>query len=167
MEPLKQRFLKHMNRHQGLTWEDVLPKLNEDVLKSIDWMEETGGEPDVIVYQEALYVVDMSKESPKGRRSVCYDRMSRINRKKFPPATSALELCEQHKVSLVDEAMYFYIQSLEPLDLKTSSWVLSESSVREASGAIFGDHRFGRTFIYHNGADSYYGARGFRTYIKL
>ena len=167
MEILKQRFLKHMYRHKDVTWDVVIPKLNEAVLKKVQWMEETGGEPDIILYQDQLYIVEMSKESPKGRRSVCYDKASRVNRKKFPPEISALELCELHQVSLVDEPMYFYIQSLEPLDLKTSSWLLSESSVRDASGAIFGDHRYGRTFIYHNGADSYYGARGFRTYIKL
>ena len=167
METLKQRFLKNMHRHGNVTWDMVVPKLNDDVLKKIEWMEDTGGEPDVVFYQDALYIIDMSKESPKGRRSVCYDKASRVGRKEFPPETSALELCALHKVSLVDEPMYFYIQTLQPMDVKTSSWLLTESSVRDEEGAIFGDHRFGRTFIYHNGADSYYGARGFRTYIKL
>jgi len=167
MDALKQRFLKNMHRHKDISWDMVEPKLNDEILKKVQWMEDTGGEPDVIQYQGSLYIVDMSKESPKGRRSVCYDQASRIGRKKFPPETSALELCARNQVSLVDEAMYEHLQKVETMDLKTSSWLLTEPSVRNLEGAIFGDHRYGRTFIYHNGADSYYGVRGFRTYIKL
>lgn len=167
MEAFKQRFIKNMHRHADVSWDRVVPKLKDDILKKIEWMEDTGGEPDVVVYKGDLYVVDMSKESPKGRRSVCYDRASRVGRKKFPPETSALELCALHKVSLVDEEMYISLQSIQTMDLKTSSWLMTEPAVRDLEGAIFGDHRYGRIFIYHNGADSYYGARGFRTYIKL
>lgn len=167
MDALKKRFLNHMYRHKSVTWETVELKLTQKAIKAIQWMEETGGEPDVVTLDGVMYIIDMCKESPKGRRSVCYDKEARVNRKKFPPKTSALELCEEHNVSLVYESMYYNIQSIEPLDLKSSSWVFTEASVRNLSGAIFGDNRYGRTFIYHNGADSYYGSRGFRTFIKI
>lgn len=165
LDKLKQRFLNHMERHETCVWEDVESKLKKHQ-KAIEWMEQTGGEPDVLSYNNELYVIDMSPESPN-RRSVCYDLESRLNRKKFPPETSALELCDRNHVSLVDEAMYRFIQHIKPLDTKTSSWIYTPKDIRSHGGALFGDYRYGKTFIYHNGADSYYGARGFRTYIKL
>ena len=144
----------------------LLNSITKTIESIIDWMIESEGHPQLVKFNDAYYIVEMSTESPK-RRSVCYDKQSRLERKKFPPETSALELCEEKGVSLVDEAMYHYIQSLKDLDNKTSSWLLTPKETRDLGGALFGDKRYDRTFVYHNGADSYYGARGFRTYIKL
>lgn len=163
---MEERFNKHNQRHKNIEWEDVVVDLHENIDR-LTWMEETGGEPDLIIYKGKIIVLDMAKESPKGRRSMCYDKKARINRKKFPPKSSVLETCNKHNVSLVNKDLYEYIQSIEPLDLKTSSWVLTGAKIRELGGALFCDRRYDEVFVYHNGADSYYGARGFRTYFEL
>ncbi len=164
---IKTRFQKNMHRHQDVNWDDVKSKLNDSTIKIIEHMETYGGEPDVISYHNKLYIVDFSKETPKPRTSVCYDEEARLSRKKFPPESSALALCKIIGIELMDEALYRYIQSLEPIDLKTSSWLKTPDDIRSLGGAIFGDNRYQKTFIYHNGADSYYGSRGFRGYIIL
>ena len=167
IEILKNRFEKNMKRHQDIKWEDVLNKLDDRVINIIEQMEAYGGEPDVIRYQGDLYVVDFSKETPKPRTSVCYDEEARLSRKKFPPETSAEALAKKIGITLMDEDMYRYLQSIDPIDQKTSSWIKTPDEIRSLGGALFGDYRYQTTFIYHNGADSYYGARGFRGYIKL
>lgn len=164
---LKSRFQKNMHRHQDVKWDDVEVKLDNRTIKVIEEMEKFGGEPDVISYKNQLYIVDFSKETPKPRTSVCYDEEARLARKKFPPETSALALCKTIGFNLMDEELYRYMQSLEPVDLKTSSWLSTPDDIRALGGALFGDNRYQKTFVYHNGADSYYSARGFRGYIIL
>lgn len=157
------RFHKHMQRHPDVSFELIKEKLsNQKILNAVLKMEQTGGEPDVLLCNGILYFVDFSKETPKGRTSVCFDKKARLERTKFPPTTSAEEMAADMGVELLDESMYHYIQSLEDFDLKTSSWLKTEPDIRNRGGAIFGDKRYNRTFIYHNGADSYYGSRGFR-----
>ena len=129
-------------------------------------MEETGGEPDAFVFGGGLYLVDFSHESPK-RRSCCYDGKARAARKRNPPETSAQELAEAHGIALVSEEMYLALEDTEPLDEKTTSWVLTPKDMRGQGGALFGSRRYGRTFIYCNGADSYYASRGFRACLRL
>lgn len=169
---LKIRFEKHAERHPGLTWEQVRVRLeaNQDKLWSILAMEDTGGEPDVVVLDEsskAMLFIDCAAESPAGRRSICYDRAAWDARKANKPETSAMELAEAMGVRMLDEQQYRRLQEIAPFDLKTSSWVLTPPDVRELGGALFCDRRFGRVFTYHNGADSYYGARGFRAFLSL
>lgn len=164
---LQKRFETHMHRHPKMRFDEVKSLLDTPQLTVIKQMEETGGEPDVVFYEGHYYMVDMSAESPKDRRSICYDKTSRIERKKFPPETSAWEMADTMGIKLLDEAFYRYIQTLEPLDLKTSSWLDTPKDVRSKDGAIFGDRRYDRVFVYHNGADSYYGARGFRGYLLI
>lgn len=130
-------------------------------------MEQSGGEPDVVVLEDKLYVIDMVKESPKLRGSLCYDKEARLSRKNFPPASSSLEMAASLGITVLDERMYVKLQDIEDVDLKTSSWILTYEKLRSLGGALFGDKRYQRTFIYHNGADSYYGSRGFRGYITL
>lgn len=166
LDLLKKRFEKNMHRHQGFVFEEVQEKLIQH-LDTILKMEETGGEPDVVVLDEKLYVIDMVKESPKLRGSLCYDKEARLARKNFPPASSALEMAASLGISVIDERMYVKLQDIEDVDLKTSSWILTDEKLRSLGGALFGDKRYQRTFIYHNGADSYYGSRGFRGYITL
>lgn len=166
------RFKEHEYRHQGLSWSDVLVRLEKtpDKLYSLYHMEETGGQPDVIAYDEpsAKYViVDCSQETPSGRRRVCYDRAALEARKKHKPETSAVDMANDMGIQLVTEEQYCYLQSLEKVDTKTSSWVLTPQAMREKGGALFADFRFGRVFFYHNGAQSYYGGRGFRGVLHL
>jgi hypothetical protein len=133
-------------------------------------MEETGGEPDVVGIDKdtgEFIFYDCSPESPKGRRSVCFDRQALESRKKFKPKTSAEEMAKEMGVDVLTENQYFELQKLGEFDTKTSSWLKTPDEVRKLGGAIFGDNRFGRVFIYHNGAESYYGARGFRGVLKL
>jgi hypothetical protein len=166
LEILKKRYEKNMHRHEGLVFEEVqdkLMKFQDIILK----MEETGGEPDVVVLDEKLFVIDMVKETPKVRVSLCYDKEARLARKNFPPASSALEMAASLGVTIIDEMMYVKLQDIEDFDLKTSSWILTDEKLRSLGGALFGDKRYQRTFIYHNDADSYYGSRGFRGYITL
>ena len=166
LDVLKKRFEKNMHRHEGLVFEEVQEKLIQH-LDTILKMEQSGGEPDVVVLEDKLYVIDMVKESPKLRGSLCYDKEARLARKNFPPASSALEMAASLGISVIDEMMYVKLQDLEDFDLKTSSWILTDEKLRSLGGALFGDKRYQRTFIYHNGADSYYGSRGFRGYITL
>lgn len=163
---LEQRFNKYPQRHLNIDFKDIESKLKKH-LDTIHRMEDTGGEPDVVLMDDVLYVIDMVKESPKLRGSLCYDKQARLERKKFPPESSAMEEAHKIGIQLLDERMYIKLQDIEDLDLKTSSWIATDDSLRSLGGALFGDKRYQRTFIYHNGADSYYGARGFRGYIKL
>jgi len=166
LEILKKRFEKNMHRHEGCVFEEVQEKLIQH-LDTILKMEQSGGEPDVVLLEEKLYVIDMAKESPKLRGSLCYDKEARLARKNVPPSSSALEMASSLGISVIDEMMYVKLQNIEDFDLKTSSWILTDESLRSLGGALFGDKRYQRTFIYHNGADSYYGSRGFRGYITL
>ena len=166
---LEERFNKNKHRHQSIDFSIIKDKLSSSSL-SIDtlWkMEETGGEPDVLIYQSEMFYIDFSKETPEARRNLCYDEQARLSRKKFPPETSAEKMALDIGVSLLTEDMYHVLQEIENIDLKTSSWIKTPNELREKGGALFGDKRYNRTFIYHNGADSYYGVRGFRGYLKL
>ena len=172
LETLKQRFEKHMDRHTGLLWDQVEKKLqqNPNAVWSLSEMERTGGEPDVVFYDESadiFHFYDCAKESPKERRSVCYDREAREGRKKFPPENSALEMAAEMGIDLLDEEQYRYLQTLGEFDLKTSSWIITPADIRKLGGSIFGDRRYNTVFVYHNGADSYYAARGFRGVLKV
>ena len=169
---LRTRFEKNMHRHPGLVWEDVEAKLKEKTasIKTLSEMEATGGEPDVIGHdpETGQYTFcDCAPESPKGRRSVCYDREAREARKKHPPKSSAAEMASTMGVELLTEAQYRELQELEELDTKTSSWVETPAEVRALGGALFCDRRYGKVFTYHNGADSYYAARGFRGTLRV
>lgn len=164
---LRERFEKNMDRHEGLSWQNIQEKLEASPQKlwSLDEMETTEGEPDVVGRdkQTGMYLfVDCSAESPKGRRSLCYDREALESRKTHKPENSALDMAAEMGIELLTEEQYQALQQLGTFDKKTSSWLKTPDDVRERGGAIFGDWRFGRVFIYHNGADSYYGARGFR-----
>ncbi|MEZ5012693.1 MAG: DUF4256 domain-containing protein [Chitinophagales bacterium] len=167
IEIVHRRFAKHMHRHKGITWDDVLVRLekNPKAIHALQAMEETGGEPDVIERDKktgAIVFYDCAEESPKGRRSYCYDYEALMSRKEHKPKHSALEAAAEMGIELLDEEQYKFLQQFGPFDNKTSSWVRTPDAVRELGGAIFGDCRFGRIFIYHNGAESYYAARGFR-----
>lgn len=169
---LKARFIKNKNRHKDLSWEQVQEKLEASPEKvgSLNEMEETGGEPDVVGYdpvKKEYIFYDCSPESPKGRRNLCYDRSALEARKTYKPANSALDVAADMGVELLDESEYRELQELGNFDAKTSSWVLTPPAIRKLGGAIFGDFRFGQVFIYHNGADSYYGARGFRASLRV
>ncbi|RFM33004.1 DUF4256 domain-containing protein [Chitinophaga silvisoli] len=169
---LKTRFEKHKNRHQGIEWAQVEAKLTASPkkLKVLAIMEETGGEPDVIAFDKKTgeyTFVDCSAESPKGRRSVCYDQQALDERKEAKPADSATEMAAAIGIELLDEEAYRALQALGAFDLKTSSWLLTPPAVRKLGGAIFGDRRYDRVFVYHNGAQSYYAARGFRGLLKV
>lgn len=164
---LKARFEKHAKRHPGITWDAVQKKLDGPRLWSVSEMERTGGEPDVVELEGAWAFCDCSPQSPKDRRSVCYDGEALRSRKENKPKASALELAAALGVELLDEAQYAALQKVGPFDEKTSSWIRTPPEVRKLGGALFGDHRFGRVFTYHNGAESYYAARGFRGFVKL
>lgn len=169
---LKTRFEKNPNRHQGMEWADVQAKLeaNPGKLWSLEEMEATGGEPDVVGYDEQTgeYIFyDCSAESPKGRRSYCYDHQALESRKEYKPANSVLNAASEMGIELLTEEEYRSLQQLGEFDLKTSSWVKTPSDIRERGGAIFCDRRFGRVFMYHNGAESYYAARGFRGSLRV
>ena len=167
MELLKQRFEEHMKRHPNLTWEDVEQRLTAQSRKVIANMEATGGEPDVVVFKDKIAYVDCCKESPKERRSLCFDEEARRKRKKNPPRSSAQEEAESIGIQLLSVQDYQDLQALEEFDLKTSSWVATPDSIREKGGAVFMEKRYGTVFLYHNGADSYYASRGFRGYIEI
>lgn len=167
MDLLKQRFEKHMNRHPNLIWEDVEQRLTAQIRKVIANMEATGGEPDVVIFKDKIAYVDCCKESPKERRSLCFDEEARRKRKKNPPRSSVQEEAESIGIQLLSIQDYQDLQSLEEYDLKTSSWVATPDSIREKGGAVFMEKRYGTVFLYHNGADSYYASRGFRGYIEI
>ena len=167
LQTLKQRFEKNKNRHEGIQWEQVLAKLEENPEKlwSLQQMEATEGEPDVVGVDAntgAYIFMDCSAESPKGRRSICYDRLALEARKNNKPATSAMDLVKEMGIELATEEQYRALQELGKFDLKTSSWIATPEDIRKLGGALFCDRRYDTVFVYHNGADSYYGVRGFR-----
>lgn len=169
---LKERFEKHMHRHQGIHWNEVEERLNENPEKlwSLYEMERTEGEPDVVGVDEVTgeYVFcDCSKESPKGRRSVCYDQEALETRKKNKPENSAMKMAREMGIEILTEEQYRKLQTLEPFDTKTSSWIQTPEDIRKMGGALFCDYRYGHVFVYHNGADSYYSSRGFRGCLKV
>lgn len=169
MNELEKRFKTHMHRHEGVTWETIerLLKSNLNYRTKLQNMTESGGEPDVFVYDDQLIFVDFSKETPEGRRNCCYDEEARLERKKFPPLFSAWGQANEHGLKLVNERLYLAMQAVEPMDLKTSSWIDTPKEMRKLGGALFGDQRYKRVFFYHNGADSYYGVRGYRGYFEI
>jgi hypothetical protein len=169
---LKARFEKNLNRHQGLEWANIQSKLEVETAKlwSLNEMERTGGEPDVVGYNDTTgeYIFyDCSAESPKGRRSVCYDQEALESRKEYKPENSAVNMAASMGIELLSEAQYRELLKLGNFDMKTSSWVKTPSEIRKLGGAIFADFRYGNVFIYHNGADSYYAARGFRGLLRV
>lgn len=169
---LKTRFEKNMNRHQGLEWVKVQAKLeaNPEKLWSLGEMERTGGEPDVVGFDKSAgeYIFyDCSAESPQGRRSVCYDREALESRKQHKPENSAVAMAADMGIELLTEEQYRELQKLGNFDTKTSSWVKTPVSIRNLGGALFCDRRYGVVFVYHNGAESYYAARGFRGSLRI
>ena len=169
---LQARFLAHPHRHPNLTWEEVLFEINTQpiALEVLKKMEISDGQPDVIHFPEApdqIIFVDCSPETPKTRVSLCYDPPAWEARKDNKPVSSALEMAADIGIQILNESEYLTLQTYGPLDQKTSSWLLTPPDIRAKGGAIFGDHRFGRTFIYHNGAQSYYAVRGFRGKLVL
>lgn len=172
LELLKARFTKHPHRHPGIAWDTVLARLlgNTAALKSLAQMEATGGEPDVIGHDEATgtyLVCDCSAESPAERRSLCYDGEALNARKENKPQGSAAQVAAAMGIELLDEEQYRALQALGEFDLKTSSWLATPPEVRALGGALFGDRRYGRVFVYHNGVQSYYAARGFRGLLRV
>ncbi|HEV8386230.1 MAG TPA: DUF4256 domain-containing protein [Nitrososphaera sp.] len=169
---LQARFEKNMNRHKGLEWANVQAKLevNTEKLWSLNEMERTGGEPDVVGHDKKTgeYVFhDCSEESPKGRRSLCYDREALEARKEHKPKNNAIDMAAAIGIELLTEEQYRELQKLGNCDTKTSSWVKTPSDIRKLGGAVFADYRYGHVFLYHNGADSYYAARGFRGSLSV
>lgn len=169
---LKARFEKNMNRHSGLEWAKVQDKLegNAEKLWSLSEMERTGGEPDIVDYDknsdEYVYF-DCSTETPKGRRNVCYDREALELRKEYKPKSTAVDMAVAMGVEILTEEQYRQLQKLGSFDTKTSSWIKTPSDIRKLGGALFADFRYGNVFVYHNGASSYYAARGFRGWIRV
>jgi hypothetical protein len=164
---LELRFQKNMHRHPEESWDTVSRKLleNPDKMRVIYFMEQTGGEPDVVKFDESADIItffDCSAESPTGRRSLCYDRAALDARKEFKPENSALDMAAQMGIKILDEEDYRFLQTKGNFDTKTSSWIQTPEKIRKLGGALFGDRRYDHVFIYHNGAQSYYAARGFR-----
>ncbi|MBI5473589.1 MAG: DUF4256 domain-containing protein [Ignavibacteriae bacterium] len=175
LSALKVRFEKNMNRHKGLQWAKVQSRLcgmesNTEKLWSLNEMERTGGEPDVVGYDKktgSYIFYDCSAESPQGRRSVCYDREALESRKEHKPKDSAMEMAAAMGIELLTEEQYAELQGLGEFDTKTSSWVKTPSEIRKLGGALFCDRRYDHVFVYHNGAESYYAARGFRGSLRV
>lgn len=171
LKTLKTRFKNNMHRHPDLSWSNIESKLKgrEDKLYALNEMEKTGGEPDVIgCTEDGLYIFnDCSKESPKGRRSVCYDLEGLESRKKHKPENNAIDMAKSMGVHLLTEEEYKTLQTIESFDLKTSSWIYTPEEIRTLGGALFCDNRYQQVFVYHNGASSYYASRGFRTSLKV
>ncbi|MEP7251686.1 MAG: DUF4256 domain-containing protein [Ginsengibacter sp.] len=169
---LRTRFEKNMTRHNGLEWAKVQTKLESDPdsLWSLNEMEKTGGEPDVVALDKKTgeYIFyDCSAESPKGRRSLCYDRAALDSRKEFKPANNAIDMAAAMGIKLLNEEQYRQLQKLGDFDTKTSSWIVTPEDIRKRGGAIFCDRRYNTVFVYHNGAESYYAARGFRGSLRV
>jgi hypothetical protein len=172
LRALKSRFEKNMNRHNGLEWAKVQAKLeaNTEKLWSLNEMERTGGEPDVVGHDQKTgeYIFyDCAAESPKGRTNVCYDREALEARKTFKPKDSAMDMASAMGIEILTEGQYRELQELGKFDLKTSSWLKTPPEIRKLGGAIFADRRYDHVFVYHNGADSYYGVRGFRGSLRV
>ncbi len=172
LSTLKNRFENKMHRHTGLNWDSVQAKLEKhpDKLWTLYEMENTGGEPDVVRLDKTTgeYIFhDCSSESPSGRRSVCYDREGLESRKEHPPKNNAIDMAAAMGIEILTVEEYRALQELGPVDTKTSSWLVTPESIRKVGGAIFGDYRYGTVFIYHNGAQSYYAARGFRGSLRV
>lgn len=165
---LMERFNQNTKRHINVLWDTVenILRSNEKLLRTISMMEQSCGEPDVIELDGKLFICDCSKESPL-RRSLCYDKAARVSRKNNSPLSSAVEEAEKMGIRLMTETEYRYLQTLGEFDLKTSSWVLTPDNIRNLGGAIFCERRYGIVFTFHNGADSYYGVRGFRCIVEL
>lgn len=172
IERIKTRFESRVAKDVEPSWADILLKIesNPDKLKSLTLMEETGGEPAFVwVNKNGNFVFcDCSKETPTGRRSLCYDEVSRLSRKSFAPKTSAIEMAKKIGAQILDEENYRRLQEeVGEFDLKTSSWILTPNSIRDLGGALFADKRYGEVFVYHNGAESYYASRGFRVLVEF
>ena len=170
LSALKDRFERNLNRHKGLDWAKVQARLeaNPEKLCSLQEMERTGGEPDVVgVKSGETIFFDCSAETPKGRTSVCYDREGLESRKEHRPKTTAMDMAAAMGIELLTEEQYFELQKLGEFDTKTSSWVKTPADIRERGGALYCERRYGRVFVGHNGAQSYYGVRGFRGVLKV
>lgn len=172
LKELKARFEKNMNRHKGLEWAKVQARLeaNTEKLWSLNEMERTGGEPDVVGFDKKTgeYILyDCSVESPKGRRSLCYDREALESRKEHKPENNALDMAAAMGIELLTEEQYRELQKLGNFDTKTSSWVMTPSDIRKLGGALFADRRYGNVFVYHNSAPSYYSVRAFRGSLRV
>lgn len=169
---IKIRFENNMTRHKGLDWNKIQTKLEAapDKLWSLDEMESTGGEPDVVGYDkktDEYLFCDCSPESPKGRRSICYDRKALDSRKEHKPLNSAMDMAAEMGIKMLNEEEYRALQKLGTFDTKTSSWIITPPDIRKLGGALFADYRYGTVFVYHNGAESYYAARGFRGMLRV
>ncbi len=167
LKALKTRFEKNMHRHPGIKWEVIEPRIQSNTKKiwSLNEMERTGGEPDIVTgdFQENEYIFyDCSAESPKGRRSICYDRQGLESRKDYPPENNAIDMAAAMGINLLTEGQYHQLQKVGIFDSKTSSWLKTPPEIRKLGGAIFADFRYGQVFVYHNGAQSYYAGRAFR-----
>lgn len=172
LELLKARFEKNMNRHKGFEWDRVQAKLEANIEKlwSLNEMERTGGEPDVVGYDKETgeYIFyDCSAESPKGRRNVCYDREGLESRKEHKPENNAIDMAAAMRIELLTEEQYRKLQKLGNFDTKTSSWLITPSDIRKLGGALFADRRYDNVFVYHNSAPSYYGVRAFRGSLRV
>lgn len=172
LNTLKTRFEQNKNRHKGMEWNTIQAKLEAqpEKLWSLHEMEITGGEPDVVAYDkktDTYTFYDCSPESPKGRRSICYDGAALASRKEHKPANTALDMAAAIGIEILTEEQYRALQQLGHFDTKTSSWIQTPANIRKLGGAIFADYRYGTVFIYHNGAESYYGARAFRGSLKV
>lgn len=172
LETLQARFNKNRHRHKGIDWDKIQARLeaNPEKLWSLHQMEATGGEPDVIGYDKKSgeYIFcDCSAESPKGRRSICYDHEALESRKEHKPANSAVQMASDMGIALLTEEEYRQLQKLDTFDAKTSSWIKTPADIRKLGGALFCDYRFGHVFVYHNGAESYYSARAFRGMLRV
>jgi hypothetical protein len=170
IEVLKERFENNLHRHNNVKWEYVEKIISENnrILDTIKWMEETGGEPDVVCFDDDnIYFADFAPESPSGRRSLCYDDEALKKRKKNCPTGSAKEQAKEHGITILNEEEYRYLQSIDEFDLKTSTWIDTPENIRNLGGALFCEKRYGAVFVFHNGADSYYGVRGWRGKLKI
>lgn len=172
LNTLKIRFAQPTNRHTGMEWAKIQAKIeaNTDKLWSLHEMERTGGEPDVVGYDDETgeyLFCDCSAESPRGRRSVCYDREGLESRKDYPPENTAVDMAAEMGIELLTEAQYRNLQQFGTFDQKTSSWIKTPADIRQLGGALFADFRYGHVFVYHNGAQSYYAARGFRGLVRV
>lgn len=170
MSILKERFEAYTERHSGMSWNDVVAKIeaNESLYHALEQMEETGGEPDLMLFPDGKwYFTDFSKESPQGRTKLCYDKAARLSRPKDPPRSSACEMAVEIGGTILNEEEYLELQKFGPFDTRTSSWILTPDVTRSQGGALFGEQRYKRVFFFHNGVQSYYANRGFRVKVPL